>query len=156
MRIVAPLSRRLVAGLLLCSAPPVRAQADTCGMLKPADLTALLGGSPTATPHPNACIWNSGDGARKLSLTKMKATGPAAEMSFAGARQGAAHGGKTTVTDEPGLGDKAFSTLQSFGVAMVLLKEGRMMQLANYTPAAGAPKGADALRPVAKKAIAAF
>jgi hypothetical protein len=68
------INRRIAIPALL------RAQADACGMLKPAALTALLGGTPAPTPHPNACIWKVGEGAKKLSVTKMRATGPAAEM----------------------------------------------------------------------------
>ena len=57
MKIPALLPSGLVVASLLLSAPPLRAQADACGMLKPAVLTALLGGTPAPTPHPNACIW---------------------------------------------------------------------------------------------------
>ena len=50
-------------------------------------------------------------------------------MAFAGARRGAARGGKGTVTDEAGIGHEAFPSLESFGVARVVLKSGRLLQL---------------------------
>ena len=146
----------LVAAALLLSTQPLRAQADACSMLKPADLTPLLGATPAATPNPSSCLWKAGDGTRKLSLSKMKATGPSAEMAFMGARQGASRGGEGKVTDETGIGDKAFAALTSFGVAFVVLKQGRVMQLQYYTGGEGTAKDVDALRPVAKKAVAAF
>jgi hypothetical protein len=77
-------------------------------------------------------------------------------MVFAAARKSAARNGAVTVTDEPGLGDKAFASLESFGVALMMLKQGRLLQLQYWTGAAGTAKDLDALRPVAKKAITAF
>ena len=86
----------------------------------------------------------------------MRATGPAAEMAFMGARQGAARNGENKVTDEAGMGDKAFAALTSFGVAMVVLKQGRLLQMQYYIGGEGTAKDLDALRPVADKAVAAF
>ena len=54
------------------------------------------------------------------------------------------------------LGGKAFASLTSFGVAMVFLKEGRLMQMQYYTGGEGTAKDLEALRPVAKKAVAGF
>ena len=145
----------LVLGLLLFSAQPLRAESDGCALLKPADLTTLLGGTPIAKPDAGTCSWTASGSTRKLLAAKLTSTGPAAEMAFAGARQGAAKGGKV-VTDEAGLGDKAFAVLESFGVALVMFKQGRLLQLQYWTGAAGTAKDLQALRPVAKKAIAAF
>jgi hypothetical protein len=94
--------------------------------------------------------------AKKLTVAAMKATGPAAEMAFTGARQGAAKGGAGTVIDLAGTGDKAFASLESFGVAVVVLKGGRVLQMQFWAGAAGTPKDVEAVRPVAKKAAAAF
>jgi hypothetical protein len=41
-------------------------------------------------------------------------------------------------------------------VALMMLKQGRLLQLQYWTGAAGTAKDLDALRPVAKKAITAF
>lgn len=154
MKIPALLLGGLVLGPLLFFAQPLRAQSDRCALLKPADLTALLGGTPIAKPNAGGCIWAVSGSTRKLLALKYSATGPAATMAFAGARKGAANGG--TVTDEAGLGDKAFASLASFGVALVMLKQGRLLQLQYWMGAAGTAKDLAALRPVAKKAIAAF
>lgn len=154
MQIQAALPASLALASLLLSARPLQAQADACGMLKPAELNALLGPGPTPTPHANSCLWKGADGAHKLSLAKMKATGPAAEMAYMGARQNAGRSG--TVSDEAGLGAKAFATLTSFGVALTVLKQGRVMQMQYYTGGQGTAKDLDALRPVGRKAVAAF
>jgi len=129
---------------------------DSCALLKPADLTALLGGMPITKPNAGACSWTASGSSRKLIAARLKATGPAAEMAFAGARNGATKGGAGKVTDEAGLGDKAFASQESFGVVLVMLKQGRLLQLQYWTGAAGSAKDLGALRPVAKKAIAAF
>lgn len=127
---------------------------DSCALLKPADLTALLGGTVTATNNAGACSWTASGSKKKLIAAANLNTVPPAEMVFAGARNGAAKGDK--VTDEAGLGDKAFSVMPSYGIAMFMLKHGRLLQLQYLTGAAGTAKDLDALRPVAKKAIAAF
>jgi hypothetical protein len=145
----------LVLGLLLFSAQPLQAESDGCALLKPVDLTTLLGGTPIATSNQGGCIWTASDSARKLIAIKYRATGPAAEMAFAGARGNAGKDGKV-VNDEAGLGDKAFASLESFGVALVMFKQGRLLQLQYWPGAAGTAKDLQALRPVAKKAIAAF
>jgi len=124
-------------------------------LLKPADLVTLLGGTPIAKSNPGGCFWTIPDSPRKLVLLNYRATGPAAEMAFAGARGNAGKDG-TVVTDEAGLGAKAFASLPSFGVALVMFKQGRLLQLQYWTGAAGTAKDLQALRPVAKKAIAAF
>jgi hypothetical protein len=145
----------LVLGLLVFSTQPLRAESDGCALLKPADLTTLLGGTPTANPNASGCNWTASGSARKLVAIKYKATGQAAEMAFTGFRGNVARNG-AVVTDEAGLGDKAFASLESFGVAMVMVKQGRLLQLQYWTGAAGTAKDLQALRPVAKKAIAAF
>jgi hypothetical protein len=156
MKIPAFLLGGLVLGPLLFSAQPLRIQSDGCELLKAADLTALLGGAPIATPNGGGCSWTAAGSPKKLLSVKLKASGPAAASAFLGARRAAARGGKGTVTDEVGIGDKAFSSLESFGVVMVMLKQGRLLQLQYWTGAAGTAQDLAALRPVAKKASAAF
>jgi hypothetical protein len=145
----------LVLGMLLFSTQPLGAESDGCALLKPSDLTTTLGGTPIASPNPGGCIWTASGSTKKLVALKYRATGPAAEMAFAGARGNAGKDGKV-VTDEAGLGDKAFTSLESFGVVLVMFKQGRMLQLQYWTGAAGTAKDLQALRPAAKKAIAAF
>lgn len=145
----------IVVGLLLFSARPLLAASEGCALLKPADLTALLGGTPIAKPTAGACNWTVPGTSRKLVATRLKATGNIAKMEFAAVRNGAVKGGKV-VTDVAGLGDKAFASHESFGVVLMILKQGRVLQLQYWTGAAGAAKDLNALRPIAKKAIAAF
>lgn len=133
---------------------PLAAQPTGCGLLKPSDLTSLLGSTPTATPSGTGCLWKAGD--KKLLAMLYKVEGDAASAAFEGARRGAGKGGKSTVIDEPGLGDRAFATVESFGVVIVMLKKGRLLQLQLHTGAAGSTGDVDALRPVAKVAIGAF
>jgi hypothetical protein len=127
---------------------------DACALLKPSDLTTLLGGTPIAKPNMGNCSWSTSGSKRKLMAIKYKAAGPGAEMAFAGMRNNVAKDGK--VTDEAGIGDKAFAATASFGVALMMLKHGRLLQLQYMTGAAGTAKDLGMLRPVAKKAVAAF
>lgn len=94
--------------------------------------------------------------AKRLIATRMRAAGPAAVTVYASARKSAAKAGAGTLTDEAGLGDKAFASLQSFGVVLVMLKQDRILQLQYWTGAAGTARDLEVLRPVAKKAISAF
>ena len=68
-------------------------------------------------------------------------------MAYEGARKNA----RGTIADEPSIGEKAFSVLTSFGAAVVMLKQGRMLQLQYYTDGGGTAKDLEAFRPVAKK-----
>jgi len=156
MKIPARLVGSLVLGTLLCSAQPLRAQSDSCGLLKSFDLSMLLGGPTTAKSSAGACSWTAAGSPKKLLAAAMTGTGPHAEMAYSGARQAAGKEGEVTVTDVPGVGDKAFAVQTSFGVAMYMLKGGRLLQLQYWTGAAGTATDVAALVPVAKKAIAAF
>ena len=127
---------------------------DACALLKPADLTTLLGGTPIATNNRGNCSWTASGSTKKLLVLKYKIAGPGAEMAFAGMRKNIAKGDK--VTDEAGFGDKAFASQASFGVVMMIIKQGRLLQLQYHTGAAGTAKDLNALRPIAKKAVAAF
>jgi hypothetical protein len=148
--------RGLVAGALLLAAAPHRAEPHVCTVLQPADLNALLGGVAAAKPNGGACQWTAAGSTRKVIAVRVKASGPGAEMAYAGARQNADQDGEAKVTDQAGIGDKAFAVQASFGVALFTLKGGRMLQLQYWTNAAGTAKDVEALRPVARKAAAAF
>ena len=148
--------RRLVVGTLLFGALPSQADSSACALLKQADLNSFLGGIGVAKPSGGACTWTAAGSPRKLMAARMQAAGPAAEMAYAGARKNAPDEGKNKVTDEPGIGDRAFSVQTSFGVALFTLKQGRMLQIQYWTGAPGTAKDVEALRPVASKAAAAF
>ena len=155
MKFTSLLFRAFVPVALVLVSQPVRAQAgDGCSLIKAADVGTLLGGTAVAKPLGTGCSWTSGG--KKLLLIKMKVSGPAAQMAFSGARNAAAKGGTVKVADESGMGDKAFSALPSFGVALIVMKSGRLFQLQYWTGGTGTASDIAALRPVAKKAAAAF
>jgi len=81
------LFRGLVVGSLLLGALPGQAQSNSCSLLKPADLNALLGGVAVAKPNAGACAWTAAGSSRKLVAARLKATGSSAEMAYAGARK---------------------------------------------------------------------
>lgn len=151
-------SAPLLFALLLLVTPPLHAQGDLCALLKPSEASALLGGSAVATAASTGggCVWKVATGPKKLLLTRMRATGTAAEMNFAGARQAAQKEGERSAADQPGLGDKAFSVLASFGVSVIVLKGGRLLQMQYWSGAQGTPADLAAFLPIAKKAAAAF
>jgi hypothetical protein len=137
---------------------PLLAQANTCALVSAGDAAALLGGPVTQKPSPGGltCTWVGADGKRKVAvLTYRNRPGAPPEAMYMGARKGAeaAHG---KVSDETGLGDRAFSAQVSFGAVIVAMKHGRVIQLQYWTGAPGSAKDVAALRPLAKKAVAAF
>jgi hypothetical protein len=156
MKMPAMLLRGLVVGALLLGALPGRAESNSCRLINAAVLNALLGGGAVAKPNGGACSWTVAGSPRKLVAAAMKATGPGAEMAYAGGRKNSAQEGTNKVTDEAGIGDKAFAVQTSYGVALFMMKQGRMLQLQYWTGTHGTPKDVEALRPVAKKAIAEF
>jgi hypothetical protein len=145
------------AVLTLCP-PPLPAQTDACALVKAGDVAALLGGTPTskASPEGRSCTWVGAVAGRKLIVLTYKNSGAMGETAFMGARRGAEAGENGKVSDEAGLGDKAFSSETSFGAVFVVLKQGRLLQLQYWTGSQGTSQDVAALRPVVQKAVAAF
>ena len=131
------------------------AHADVCGLVKAADVAALLGGTPTPSPQGNSCVWGVAASRRTLGVLTPSNSVPG-EMRFAAVRKGTERDAASKFADENGLGDKAFSSTPSFGAVFVMLKGGRVLQLQYLSGAPGTPKDRDALRVVARKAIASF
>ena len=131
------------------------AHADVCGLVKAADVAALLGGTPTPTLYERQCVWGVAASRRTLGVHIFSNSMPG-EMLFAGARKSFERDAASKFADENGLGDKAFSVTGSTGASFVMLKGGRVMQLQYTAYAPGTPKDRDALRVVARKAIASF
>jgi hypothetical protein len=156
MKLTLPLLPALALGALLCAVPPARAETSNCALLRPADVTGLLGGAATERQDGGSCTWTAQGGKRKLVVARMQATGAPAEQAYAGARKNADREGTTKVVEETGLADKAFSVRTSLGVTLVAVKQGRLIQLQLVTGAPGTPGDVEALRPVAGKALAAF
>ena len=151
----ASLLASIILGAFVVRAQPLFAQTDVCGLVKAADVAALLGGTPTPTPQGTSCVWRVAAPQRTLGVLTYS-SGVQGEMVFAGARKGAERDAASKIADENGLGDKAFSVTPSFGAAFVMLKGGRVLQLQYLTGARGTPKDRDALRVVARNAIASF
>jgi hypothetical protein len=155
--------RTFILGALVLSALTLRpqmllAQGNACALVKASDAASLLSRSPTQTPTPEgmACVWKSADKKRKLAVLTYKNRGVPPEAAYMGARKGAEAGGDAKVSDETGLGDRAFSGEVSFGAVFVVLKKGRLLQLQYWTGGQGTDKDVVALRPVVRKAVAAF
>jgi hypothetical protein len=152
--------RALLLGAALCCAAPLRAEAaadlDSCKLLTATDVNLLLGGKSVGKPSGSACTWTTTLNPRGLVVAALPEAGPAAERSFAAARAAAGQDPKVTVTDEPGLGDQAFAARTRFGIALFMLKQGRLLQLQYWAGGPGTAKDLVALRPVAARALAAY
>jgi hypothetical protein len=156
MKFTLQLFPALALGALLCAAPQARAETPNCALLKPADVTVLLGGPATERQNGGSCSWTVPTGKRKLVVARMQATGAPAEQAYAGARKNADKEGAGKVVEEAGLADRAFSVRTPIGVTLVAIKQGRLIQLQYATGAPGTPGDVEALRPVAGKALAVF
>ena len=141
----------MLSPLSVHAAPPDTAKPDPCALFKPDELATLLGGTPVAKAKGASCSWSVEGSSRRLIALKYPGTGMAAEMAYMTAKKNAAKGG--TVTNEPGLGDSAYSRMESFGVSLVAIKQGQLIQLQYGAGVAGTAKDLKDLRPVAKKAI---
>jgi hypothetical protein len=146
----------LALGALLATASPARAESLNCALLKPEDVAGLLGGQVVEKQAGGACTWTATAGKKKVVASSMQATGAPAENAYAGARKNASHEGKGKVIDEKGMGDKAFTVRTDYGVALVAIKKGRLLQLQYWAEAPGTPQDVEALRPVARKVLTAF
>jgi hypothetical protein len=156
MTLPSPLPRALALAALLALPHAALAEAHACTLLQPAEVTPLFGKPVAGKPNAGACAWSLEGGPKKLTIARLKKTGPDAEMAYAGARKNAGADPADKVTDEKGIGDKAFSVQTSFGVALIALKGGRVINLMFMAGAPGTEKDVAAMRQVAKKAVAAF
>ena len=147
----------LAFAVLVLQAGPLAAKTDACALLKATDVAPLLGGTPTSTTTPEGmtCTWTGSNAKHKLLILTYKDMVPGGVM-FMGARQGAQAQEGAKVSDETGIGDKAFSSQVSFGAVFMVLKQGRVLQLQYWTGGKGTSQDVAALRPLVKKAVAAF
>jgi hypothetical protein len=136
------------------AAPQPAATHGACALLKPEDLTKLLGSAPSYISKKGACTWSVSGSPKKLITTKFPEEGMAAEMAYYNAEKNASKGGP--VVTLKGLGDRGFARLNKIGVVMITIKNGKLLQLIYAPGAAGTEKDIDALKPVALKAIATF
>jgi hypothetical protein len=146
----------LALGALLVTVSTARAESLNCALLKPEDVTGLLGGPVVEKQAGGACTWVATAGKKKVIASTMRATGAPAETAYAGARKNASREAKGKVVDEKGMGDRAFTVQTEYGVALVAVKKGRLLQLQFWSEAPGRPQDVEAFRPVARKVLAAF
>jgi hypothetical protein len=85
-----------------------------------------------------------------------KNKGVPGQAAFMGARRGAQEDKDVKAIDETGIGERAFSAQASFGAFFIVLKQNRLLQLQYWTGGRGTSRDVEALRPVVKKAVAAF
>ncbi len=147
--------------LVLCgdSAAIAAPNQDLCALLRPSDLTALIGAAPIAKALGSNCKWTASGSNRQLMLLRhnLQSLKMSTETVFANMRQSVQKTGK--FTDESGIGDKAFSVVMDSGLVVVaIIKQGHLLQLqySNQAAATATAKDLDALRSVAKKAAAAL
>jgi hypothetical protein len=141
---------------LLAIASAARAESLNCTLLRPEDVTGLLGGPVVEKQAGGACTWATNVSKKKVIASTMQATGAPAETAFAGARKNATREGKGKVVDEKGMGDRAFTVQTEYGVALVAIKKGKLLQLQFWSEAPGTPQDVEALRPVARKVLTAL
>ncbi len=137
---------------------PLLAQANACTLVSTGDAAALLGGSPTQKPTPGggACAWVGTDGRHKLAvLTYKNRPGAPPGMICMGARKNA-ESEHADVSDEAGMGDRAFSAPVSFGAIMVAIKHGRVIQMQYWTGARGTTRDVTTLGPIVRRMVAVF
>ena len=144
----------LMAAALAVHAEPAAPAHGACALLKPEDVTALLGSTPVAKSKNDTCAWTVTGSPKKLVVAKYPETGMLADMGYMNAEKSAAKGG--TVVKVEGVGERAFARLNQSGVLLVTIKQGKLLQVLYSPGAAGTDKDVEALKPLAAKAIAAF
>ena len=131
---------------------------DACKLLTVVDVTPVLGDGATSqlTQGGQTCTFRSADGKRKMFVRTPESTRSTPEATFTQYKTGPHH--EYTIADESGIGDQAVSAITPFGVEIMALKQSRILYFQDY--AAYGTKGSAAmlnqLRPIAKKAAAAF
>jgi hypothetical protein len=148
----------LALATLLSGPRPAPAATDACSLLKAGDMAALVGATPAQKPGPNGttCTWSGARAGHKLIVLTYAMKGVPPEAAYMGARRQAAAGGDAKIADEAGIGERAFSGEVSFGAVFVTLKRGRVLQLQYWTGGKGTTADVAALRPLMRKAAAAF
>jgi hypothetical protein len=148
----------LTLGVLLMHPKPLPAQTNACALLKAGEVDPLLGGkaAPAASPEKMVCTWTGANAKHKLIVIAYKKMGVPGEAAFMGARSNAQEDKDIKTIDETGIGERAFSGQASFGAFFIVLKHGQLLQLQYWTGGQGTGQDITALRPIVKRAVAAF
>ena len=141
--------------ILAVSSTNLHAQSAACAAITASDVAPIVG---TASMKPNAagCSWNRDKDHYVMILENTpRVQGMPVDAIFTAARNAASRSG--TVTDESGLGEKAFLSISSSGVtALQMSKKGRLLQVQLLDGAASSGANLKLIRAIAAKAIAAF
>ena len=131
---------------------------DACKLLTIADVTPILGDGATQqlTQGGQNCEFRSADKKHKLFVRTPESTRTEPEVTFKNYRTGPHHDYK--IADEKDLGDEAVSAITPSGVEIMALKQHRILYIQDYAGygTKGSSDMLDKLRPIAKKAAAAF
>jgi hypothetical protein len=135
------------------AAPPPRG--TLCDLIQTADVVSLFGRPTDARINPvnGDCTWGStvGIARRGLTLSVSPRDTATANDGYARGRELAAN--NQTITDERGLGDRAYSAVVPYGATITVLTRGRIVQFRYSDGVAGSQADLDRLRLVAASAI---
>lgn len=133
----------------------VGAQLTTCALVRDSDLVALFRQSAEAKVNPvtGDCIWgNVGIDRRGLTLSISVRDTAITTAGYTHGRELAAN--NATITDEPHLGDRAYSVVVPYGAMITVLMNGQIVQFRYANGVRGSPNDVDRLRPVAANVVA--
>jgi hypothetical protein len=150
-----PLFRLVLSSVILLAAPRAAwAEVQACTLLQPADLVPLLGKPVAGKPSGTACAWNAGG--KKLVVSSMTLPGGVAPGAFAESRKELAEDPDFKITDEKGIGERAFTGRSSGLVGLTALKGSRLLKVMFTTGGPESDNDVAALRQVARKVVSAY
>ena len=131
------------------------AQVSTCRLVDSADVISLFGQSADPKVHPVSgdCMWGAvGVDRRGLTMSISVRDTAITNVGYTRGHELAANNGP--ITDEPGLGDRAYSAVVSFGAEITILTQGQIVQLRYANGVPGSAADVTRLRPVAANVVA--
>ena len=153
--ILAPLASAAENAAQPASAPSAPAKTEAqpgfCAIFDQGELSKLLGGAPALQSQGPICQWTVSGKKYKLRAIRFGNTGMAAEMAFDDTQKKLG-----TTVREPGIGDRSFAHMEKYGVSMMIIKDGKLMQLQYGAGSPGTDKDVETLLPLAKQAAAAL
>jgi hypothetical protein len=142
------------AALLMAAPRTAAAQVSTCRLVDSADVISLFGQSADPKVHPVSgdCMWGAvGVDRRGLTMSISVRDTAITNVGYTRGHELAANNGP--ITDEPGLGDRAYSAVVSFGAEITILSQGQIVQLRYANGVPGTPADVARLRPVAANVV---
>lgn len=140
--------------LLVAVPQTAAAQVSTCRLVDSADMITLFGRSADPRVHPVSgdCLWGTvGIDRRGLTMSISVRDTAITNVGYTRGHELAANNGP--ITDEPGLGDRAYSAVVSFGAEITILTQGQIVQLRYANGVPGSPADVNRLRPVAANVV---